>query len=100
MVPISTMVKYTEKGGAYVIERFNNFPATKIFGNTGAGYSSGEAMAAVEEVAKSILPKDYTIGWSGQSYQERESSGNTAVVFALAMALSTDLTEIPSFSAI
>ena len=87
MVPISTMVKYTEKGGAYVIERFNNFPATKIFGNTGAGYSSGEAMAAVEEVAKSILPKDYTIGWSGQSYQERESSGNTAVVFALAMVI-------------
>lgn len=87
MVPISTMVKYTEKGGAYVIERFNNFPATKIFGNTGAGYSSGEAMAAVEEVAKSILPKDYTIGWSGQSYQERESSGNTEVVFALAMVI-------------
>lgn len=87
MVPISTMVKYTEKGGAYVIERFNNFPATKIFGNTGAGYSSGEAMAAVEEVAKSILPKDYTIGWSGQSYQERESSGNTAIVFALAMVI-------------
>lgn len=87
MVPVSTMVKYTEKGGAYVIERFNNFPATKIFGNTGAGYSSGEAMAAVEEVAKSILPKDYTIGWSGQSYQERESSGNTVVVFALAMVI-------------
>ncbi len=66
------MVKYTEKGGAYVIERFNNFPSTKIFGNNGVGYSSGEAMAAIEEVAKNILPSDYTIGWSGQSYQERE----------------------------
>ena len=39
MVPVSTMVKYTEKGGAYVIERFNNFPSTKIFGNNGVGYS-------------------------------------------------------------
>ena len=87
MVPVSTMVKYTEKGGAYVIERFNNFPSTKIFGNNGVGYSSGEAMAAIEEVAKNILPSDYTIGWSGQSYQERESSGSTVTVFALALIM-------------
>ena len=87
MVPLSTMVTYSQKGGAYVIERFNNFPATKILGNTGSGYSSGEAMAAIEEVAKSILPQDYTIGWSGQSYQERASSGSTEIVFALAMIM-------------
>ncbi len=87
MVPVSTMVKYTEKGGAYVIERFNNFPSTKIFGNNGVGYSSGEAMAAIEEVAKNILPSGYTIGWSGQSYQERESSGSTVTVFALALIM-------------
>lgn len=81
------MVSYSEKGGAYVLERYNNFPATKIFGNTGAGYSSGESMAAIEEVAKSILPNDYTIGWSGQSYQEKVSSGNTVIVFVLAMVM-------------
>lgn len=87
MVPIATMVSYSEKGGAYVVERYNNFPATKIIGNAAPGYSSGEAMNAIEEVAKSILPQDYTIGWSGQSYQERESSGSTVVVFALAMIM-------------
>lgn len=87
MVPISTMVSYSQKGGAYVIERYNNFPATQILGNTGVGYSSGETMAAIEEVAKSILPQDYTIGWSGQSYQERASSGSTVTVFALAMVM-------------
>ena len=49
MVPISTVVSYTEKGGAYTIERFNNFPATQIFGNKAMGYSSGEAMKVIEK---------------------------------------------------
>lgn len=87
MVPLSTLVSYSQIGGAYVIERFNNFPATKIIGNTNVGYSSGEAMAAIESVARSILPLDYTIGWSGQSYQEKASSGSTGIVFALAMVM-------------
>ena len=87
MVPLATMVSYTEKGGAYVIERYNNFPATKIIGNANAGYSSGEAMAAIEQVAKEILPRDYTLGWSGQAYQERVSSGSTVTVFVLAMIM-------------
>ena len=87
MVPLAAMVSYTEKGGAYVIERYNNFPATKIIGNASAGYSSGEAMAAIEQVAKEILPRDYTLGWSGQAYQERVSSGSTVTVFVLAMIM-------------
>ncbi len=87
MVPVSAIVSYKEKGGAYTIERFNNFPATKIFGNKAAGYSSGEAMNAIEEVARSILPQGYSISWSGQSYQEKETSGSTVVVFALAMIM-------------
>lgn len=87
MVPISTVVSYTEKGGAYTIERFNNFPATKIFGNKAMGYSSGEAMKVIEEVAREILPQGYNISWSGQAYQEKVSSGSTVIVFALAMIM-------------
>lgn len=87
LVSLSTVVSYKEKGGAYVVERFNNFPATQIFGNTGSGYSSGEAMNAIEEVAKDVLPNDYTISWSGQSYQEKQASGSTVTVFVLAMIM-------------
>ena len=44
-------------------------------------------MAAIEQVAKEILPRDYTLGWSGQAYQERVSSGSTVTVFVLAMIM-------------
>ena len=62
MVPISTMVTYSQKGGAYVIERFNNFPATKILGNTGAGYSSGETMAShIKKEHHQAVQKSYLL---------------------------------------
>ncbi len=89
MVPIISLLEYKEKGGATTIERFNNFPAAKIMGspNSAAGFSSGEAMNAIEEVARSILPRDYTIEWSGQAYQEKLTQGGTQVVFALALIM-------------
>lgn len=87
MVPISDLVTYDETSSASTIERFNNFPATKIFGNNNIGYSTGEAMNAIEEIAMSILPKDYRISWSGQSYQEKLTEGGTEVVFALALIM-------------
>lgn len=87
MVPIISLIEYTEKGGATTIERFNNFPATKVMGAPAAGYSSGDAMNAIEEVARSILPNDYTIEWGGQSYQEKQTQGGTQIVFALALIM-------------
>lgn len=87
MVPITTLVSYTEKGGTATVERFNNFPATKVIGANAPGYSSGEAMDAIEEVAKQILPKDYTIAWAGQSYQQKLTEGGAETVFILAMIM-------------
>lgn len=87
LVPIISLIEYTEKGGATTIERFNNFPAGKIMGSAAAGYSSGDAMNAIEEVARSILPNDYTIEWSGQAYQEKQTQGGTQIVFALALIM-------------
>ena len=87
MVPIISLIEYTEKGGATTIERFNNFPATKVMGAPADGYSSGDAMNVIEEVARSILPNDYTIEWGGQSYQEKQTQGGTQIVFALALIM-------------
>ena len=87
MVPLASVITYKEISGASIIERFNNFPAIKVIGSNGKGYSSGEAMNKIEEIAYSILSSDYTIGWSGQSYQERQSSGGAGTVLVLALIM-------------
>lgn len=87
MVPLSSLIKYVEGGSADTLERFNNFPAAKIMGNPAAGYSSGQAMAAITEVAKTIVPQEYTISWAGSSYQEQitSSGGNLVLIMGMVM---------------
>ncbi len=87
MIPVSEFIKIEEVGGANTIERFNGFPAGKIMGSPAAGYSSGEAMDAIETIAESILPGDYTIAWSGSAYQEKITSSGTSAVLILAMVM-------------
>lgn len=69
------------------MERFNNFPATHVTGNPAEGYSSGQAMAAIAEVAREVLPEGYTIAWSGSAYQEQLVSSGSSLIFALALVM-------------
>ncbi len=87
MVPISALLDISYEAGPQTVERFNNFPATHITGNPAPGYSSGQAMAVMTEVAKQTLPEGYTIEWSGSAYQERLVSSGSALVFALALIM-------------
>jgi len=85
LVPVSEMAKIKRIVGPSVIQRFNMFNAAKIAGMAKPGYSSGDALNAIEAVAKSVLPDGYTISWAGTSYQEKmhEKSGNTAFIYAI-----------------
>ncbi len=85
LIPIGSLVSIKRIVGPSVIQRFNSFQSAKIIGQPKFGYSSGEAMAAVEKVAKSILPNGYTVAWSGTSYQEKKlsKSGNKSFIYAL-----------------
>ena len=85
MIPISEVAVVKRVIGPSVIQRFNMFDAAKISGQAKPGYSSGDALKAIEEVATSILPEGYTISWAGTSYQEKslEKSGNMAFVYAI-----------------
>jgi multidrug efflux pump len=71
--------------GPEQLERFNGFIAAKVLGSGKPGVSSGEAIAAVDEVAAEALPEGYEIAWSGQAFQERRT-GN-ASVFAFSAAI-------------
>jgi len=85
MIPLSSLatVKYTS--GPDALDRFNNLPAVRIIGQAAPGFSSGEAIAAVERIAAEVLPPDFTFDWGGTSYQEKRSGG--ASTFALGLAV-------------
>jgi HAE1 family hydrophobic/amphiphilic exporter-1 len=87
MVPLDTLVKLKQIAGPEFTQRFNLFRAVQIIGAPAPGYSSGQAMNALEEVAHEVLPPELGYDWSGLSYQERKAGGSTGPVFALSIVL-------------
>ncbi|MBS7664015.1 multidrug efflux RND transporter permease subunit [Pseudomonas lalucatii] len=87
LVPLSSLVKVRRILGPDSYARFNVYPAAKILGGPAPGYSSGQALAAVQAVADEVLGSDFSIGWTGSAYQElaTQGSGSTAFVFGLIM---------------
>jgi multidrug efflux pump len=87
MVPLTAVAQVVGTTGPDVVERFDLFPAARLFGGPAPGYSSGQALAAMEEVAAQNLPEGYELAWSGESFQEKTSGQNTAALFALAVLM-------------
>lgn len=81
MIPLESIVTVKNTIGPSLISRFNGFNAAKINGNAAPGYSSGQAMQALEEVAKEVLPEGLAYAWSGESYQEQKLGGSSLTVF-------------------
>ena len=85
MVPLSSLVKVNDLRGVQTISHYNIFRSVEIDGSPAAGYSSGQAMKAMEEVAAKVLPAGYGYEWTGTAYQEIKSSGMAPYIFALAI---------------
>ena len=81
MVPLSSVVTTQWTAGPDLMPHFNGFPAAKINGNAAAGYSSGDAINAMEAVAKESLPPGYTFAWSGLAFEEKKSGGTSGLAF-------------------
>jgi multidrug efflux pump subunit AcrB len=86
MVPLSSIVHVEYITGPQNLAHYNMYRSIQINGGAAPGYSSGQAMAAMEELADQVLPKDGTFGldWSGMSYQERLAGNAQALVFIFA----------------
>jgi len=87
MVPLSALVDSHYITGPDLLPRFNGFMAAKITGDADTGFSSGQSISTMEEVSNEVLPDGFTFAWSGQAYEEKKSSGTTAVVFAFALVM-------------
>jgi len=85
MVPLNTLVDVKSISGPEYTSRFNLFRAAEVTGQPAAGYSSSQALAALEEVAEQVLPSNMGYAWNAMSYQEKEASGAGAQVFLLSL---------------
>lgn len=85
MIPLSTLVSVKKVFGPQIITRYNLYPAASINGNAAAGYSSGEALELMEDMAKHKLNDSYGYEWTGMAYQEKEAGSETLLIFALAI---------------
>jgi HAE1 family hydrophobic/amphiphilic exporter-1 len=85
MVPLSSFVRVRSTVGPEYTVRFNLYRAVEIQGIQAPGYSSGQALSALEEVAAQTLPPEMGYSWNGLSYQEKAASGGTARVLGLSL---------------
>ena len=85
MVPLSSLLTTRKILGPEYTNRFNLYRSAQIIGSAAPGYSSGQAMTALEEVAKQTLPPEIGYDWSDLSYQEQKAAGNTTSVFGLSL---------------
>ena len=81
MVPLSALVKTRYVTGADIVTRFNNYPAIAINGSPAPGVSSGEALAAIREVAEEVMPQGYGYEWSGEAREEVSSGSTSSIAF-------------------
>jgi len=85
VVPLSALVTTSPTKGPEYTNRFKLFRAAELTGAPAAGFSSDQALDALEEVAKQTLPLDMTYAWNAMSFQERAAAGSGAIVFVMAL---------------
>jgi multidrug efflux pump len=87
MIPLSAMVKTEYVTGPDLVPHFNGFPAAQITGAAASGYSSGDAIRAMEETAREVLPEGYDYAWSGMAFEEKKSGGTSMAAFAFGLII-------------
>ncbi len=87
LVPLSALVTTRWVTGPDLLPHFNGFPAAKVNGGAAPGYSSGQAIAAMEAVGRQVLPAGYTFAWSGLAYEEKKSGGTSMLAFVFGLLI-------------
>jgi hydrophobe/amphiphile efflux-1 (HAE1) family protein len=85
MVPMRSLVTLSTVLGPQIVDRYDQFASTQINGSAAPGFSSGDAIAAMEQLAAKVLPQGYGYDWSSLSLQERKAGGKVSTLFGLAL---------------
>ena len=84
-VPLAAFVDVVDVLGPEFTNRFNLYRSVELSGGPARGYTSAQAMAALEATAAEVLPPEMTYSWSNMSYQEKQASGSAAIIFAFSL---------------
>jgi HAE1 family hydrophobic/amphiphilic exporter-1/multidrug efflux pump len=84
-IPITALGEIRRVTGPDMVERFNVFPAARVLGAPAPGYSSGQALEVMEQLAAEHLPEGYTLEWNAQAWLEKQTQQNTAGIYLLGM---------------
>ena len=87
MIPLGTLLDVRRTQGSELITRYNLYPAATIYGSSSPGYSSGQALAQMEQLASEILPRGLAYDWTSTSYQEKKVGNQTYFIYALSLFL-------------
>lgn len=85
MVPLGTLVSVSDMAGPKTVYRYNAYPSATITGEAALGYSSGQSIAAMENLAESMMPSSMDYEWSGTTYQQIKAGNQTPIIFSLAI---------------
>ncbi len=85
MVPLSAVVQTRYVTGPDLVTRFNNYPAVKITGAAALGYSSGQALAAIEAVTREFMPPGYSYEFAGEAREEKLAGGTSSMAFVFGL---------------
>src|SRR5205809_6777671 len=87
MIPLSTLRSQARITGPRDIPHYDVYRAAKIQGEAAPGYSSGEALDKMEEIARNVLPTSMSFEWTGTAYQERQAGNQTRVILLLSLVV-------------
>jgi HAE1 family hydrophobic/amphiphilic exporter-1 len=87
MVPLNTLIQVKRVQGTELVTRYNLYPAAAIFGSAAPGFSSGQALTLMEDLAAKTLPEGMSYDWTSTSYQEKKVGYQAYLIYALSIAL-------------
>jgi len=87
MIPLSAVVDVAYTSGPDLVQRFNGLPAAKVTGDAAPGFSSGQAIAAMEQAALESLPPSMSFAWSGQAFEQKQAGATAARAFVFGIVL-------------
>ena len=87
MVPLGSFIELSDTTGPAIASQYNLYPTAAVMGVPNPGYSSGDALAAIEQVARDVLPDGFSFEWTAMSYQEKLVGNTVVLVFLLSILL-------------
>jgi multidrug efflux pump subunit AcrB len=87
MIPLGTLMTLKDSHGPVTVQRYNGFPSADINAKPGPGYSSGQAIAKLEEIAREVLPAGMTFNWTEITYQQVKGNGTLGLIMPLCVLL-------------